>query len=277
VVMGPTGSGKTNFIHSLGTSGDSGSATLKPGTQGVVPHVVEYDGQNLVFVDTPGLDNINMPDETIFSLVAKWLEVNCQSDIDLGIIFLHRITDNRIQGSPQRHIDRFRRQCTGAVVHQICVVTTMWDEVDDMGEAEIREEHLKDEFRKGGVHMLFKRFDNQRSSTQDITSSLVGGEARRLLEELREREKRPIELDSRSASYMQLQQLLSKRRDVLQQLLGDAASEGNQTRMQELRAELDTLNTRIGLTFEEMRERHTSLMSLVVQWLSRIVGITYDA
>lgn len=168
----------------------------------------------------------------------------------------------------------FRRQCSGAVVHQICVVTTMWDEVDDMAEAEMREEHLKDISRKRDVCVLFKRFDNQRSSAQNIASELVGGDARRLLEELRERERRPIEPSARKASYTKLQQLFSERKEVLQQLLGEAASEGNQTHMEELRAELDTLNTRIGLTFEEVQDRGTSLMSRVLQWLTRTVGIT---
>lgn len=89
--MGPTGSGKTNvsekslsfnsrpethqFINKLtGTSGVDGSASLNDGTRNVTRHVVECDGRDLVFVDTPGLDNTYLPDAAIFKLVAEWLD-----------------------------------------------------------------------------------------------------------------------------------------------------------------------------------------------------------
>lgn len=150
----------------------------------------------------------------------------------------------------------------------------MWDVVDDTAEAEIRERFLKEEYQKLNVRSVFKRFYNQRSSALDIASELMGDEARHLQEELEDRERRSNEPGTERASYIQLQLLLSERREVLKYLVAQAATVGNVSHIYDLQADLDTLDAQIRLTFEEMGERNISLIRHVLQWLARKFGTT---
>ena len=53
------------------------------------------------------------------------------NDIKLaGIIYLHRITDNRMIGNPHRNLRMFGELCGDhASIKKIMLVTTMWDKV----------------------------------------------------------------------------------------------------------------------------------------------------
>lgn len=174
--------------------------------------------------------------------------------------------------SPPNHIDILRNLCNSvAAVRRTCLVTTMWDNVDDEVEAEGREAILREEFQKKKVRALFKRFDNQCSanSAWDIANELMGDGAYWLQEDLEDRERHFNESGAGEASYIRFQQLLSQRMEVVQRLVDHASTQGNLARVQELQAEHETLDAQLRLTFEEVRKRNISLIERVLQWLRR--------
>jgi ankyrin repeat protein len=64
-----------------------------------------------------------------------------------GIIYLHRITDNRVSGSTGRNFQILRKLCGDGFLRRVCLVTTMWERLDDF-EAHQRQEQLEKSFWK---------------------------------------------------------------------------------------------------------------------------------
>jgi len=69
-------------------------------------------GDRLVLVDTPGFDDTNKSDLEILQMISNWLQNVYEKRIKLaGIIYLHRITDNRMAGTPHRNLRMFGQLC----------------------------------------------------------------------------------------------------------------------------------------------------------------------
>ncbi|KAG8220474.1 hypothetical protein J3R82DRAFT_3169 [Butyriboletus roseoflavus] len=47
-----------------------------------------------------------------------------------GILYLHRITDNRVAGTPLKNLRVFRKLCGKDALEKVYLTTTMWDEVE---------------------------------------------------------------------------------------------------------------------------------------------------
>jgi hypothetical protein len=59
--------------------------------------------QTVYLIDTPGFDDTNRSDTEVLKEIARWLVASYKGKILLnGIIYLHRITDIRMQGRPGR-------------------------------------------------------------------------------------------------------------------------------------------------------------------------------
>src|SRR5882762_3036489 len=61
------------------------------------------------------------------------------------IIYLHRITDNRIYGSPPQHLQTFMSLCGQRTMPNVVIATTMWGHVGQEN-GERREAELKNGF-----------------------------------------------------------------------------------------------------------------------------------
>lgn len=59
-----------------------------------------------------------------------------------GILYLHRISDNRMAGTPLKNLKMFEKLCGHKACSQIVMVTTMWDELGDEEVGEQREREL---------------------------------------------------------------------------------------------------------------------------------------
>ena len=64
-----------------------------------------------------------------------------------GILYLHRITDNRVAGSSLKNLRVFQKLCGRDALDKVHLTTTMWDEVE-LGVGERRLEELKTEYWK---------------------------------------------------------------------------------------------------------------------------------
>lgn len=100
-------------------------------------------------IDTPGFDDSMMTDEATFEELAYWLVEAHQRGLQLnGIVYLHRITDRRFNGSARRALLMLEAICGEEAMRGVVIATTMWDLVST-GEVErawARHEELRANF-----------------------------------------------------------------------------------------------------------------------------------
>ncbi|KAF2267003.1 hypothetical protein CC78DRAFT_594212 [Lojkania enalia] len=153
-VMGLTGVGKSHFIALLGASrsgcseatalvGDSlssGKLHNLPLTEDLYMFDVSLEtkhldvfvlprrGRKIYLVDTPGFDDSNMSNSKILRMISGFLTraYKPTKNVD-GIVYLHRITDNRVGGHALKNIKLFEELCGSEAMEIVTLLTTMWD------------------------------------------------------------------------------------------------------------------------------------------------------
>ena len=86
----------------------------------------------MYLIDTPGFDDTKKSDTEVLSEIAAWLGDSYRNNILLnGIIYLHRITDIRMQGSARKNLIMFKELCGQDALKKVILVTTMWDRISD--------------------------------------------------------------------------------------------------------------------------------------------------
>ena len=86
-----------------------------------------------------------------------------------GIIYIHRISDERFSGISVRNFKMFRKLCGESTLKNVVLVTNMWGKVEqDVGEA--REQELADEYFKPALdkNAQLARHHNTTQSSHDI-------------------------------------------------------------------------------------------------------------
>jgi len=148
------------------------------GTSVVDIYSYEMSSERTVYlIDTPGFDDTTKSDTEVLSEIAAWLGNAYQNNIGLtGIIYLHRITDVRMQGSAKKNLLMFRQLCGKDALKRVILATTRWDEVSSEDGAK-REQELKDRPEFWGW-MLEKgsscyRHNNTEASARDIVHELA--------------------------------------------------------------------------------------------------------
>ncbi|KAJ3553264.1 hypothetical protein NP233_g12685 [Leucocoprinus birnbaumii] len=145
--LGPIGAGKSYFIDLLTGERDKRAGhSLRAVTKKIEATRVQHSSlpdRDIVLVDTPGFDDSTKSDMEILNMISEWLRKTYKSDIKLyGLIYLHRITDNRITDYPFKNLRMFGELCGEDAMTQVVLVTTMWEKVkEEVGKA--REEELK--------------------------------------------------------------------------------------------------------------------------------------
>ncbi|KAK4155079.1 P-loop containing nucleoside triphosphate hydrolase protein [Chaetomidium leptoderma] len=125
-VMGVTGSGKTTFVSYFAPKARVGHG-LESCTSTVGIHKVTIGQGTVYLIDTPGFDDTHRSDTDILRELANWLNSAYKSKIKLsGIIYLHRIVDNRMSGSAMKNLRMFKRLCGEEALSCVVLATTMW-------------------------------------------------------------------------------------------------------------------------------------------------------
>ncbi|KAF4961107.1 hypothetical protein FSARC_10271 [Fusarium sarcochroum] len=162
------------FIAVMGVTG-SGTSIVD-----VYPYKVSADF-TVYLIDTPGFDDTGKTDSDVLNEIAMWLSDSYQHNICLhGIIYLHRISDVRMQGSAKKNLVTFKKLCGENALRKVILASTMWDKTP-LDEATMREQELKDTPEFWGW-MLEKgsschRYDNTADSARQIILSLANHEA----------------------------------------------------------------------------------------------------
>lgn len=127
-------------------------------------------------MDTPGFDDTTRSDAEILEQIVQFLCTQYELGIPLkGIIYMHRITDNRMSGSAQRYFEMFMKLCGNQNLENVVLLTTMWSELKDEGKGLQRERELRREFwttmEKNGS--TIRRFDGSRSMAEAFVCRLM--------------------------------------------------------------------------------------------------------
>ncbi|OBZ65140.1 hypothetical protein A0H81_14862 [Grifola frondosa] len=146
IILGPTGTGKSSFIKSLTDDANIHVGhSLGSETNSLVLSRVKICGRLVSLVDTPGFDDSRdgVSDADILQQLAIFLKDEYEKSKSLGgLIYTHRITDNRLTKSAKKHLLLARNLCGTDALENLVIVTTMWGNVDaDLGTA--REHELK--------------------------------------------------------------------------------------------------------------------------------------
>jgi len=262
-LMGPTGSGKSNVIDTLaGQPGKRAGSRLESCTTEVravrlYNHAVY--GDRLVLVDTPGFDDTNKSDLEILQMVSDWLQKIYEKDIKLaGIIYLHRITDNRMAGSPHRNLRMFGELCGDQAVKKVVLVTTMWDKVQqDKGvrrENELFENYWKTMTDYGASTARFSNSANSAWKIIEIILKQHETEVLLLQEELVDLKRALNETQAGKTLYSDLQRILAEQRDTVRSLAEQARDESKPQLARELEAELKRIQKDFDKTFSEIKK-----------------------
>src|SRR5947208_2149946 len=100
------------------------------GTQEVQSASTIIDGRAVTLIDTPGFDDSSRFDGEILNLIASYLRHSYnRNELLSGVIYLHRITDNRIGNTGRRTMAVLQRMCGADNFQNIALVTTMWDKL----------------------------------------------------------------------------------------------------------------------------------------------------
>lgn len=137
----------------------------------------QLDGKEVTLVDTPGFDDTLRSDTEILQLIASWLKEMYDDKIRLtGMIYLHRISDNRMSGSSYRNLQLFRSLCGSKTLPNVMLATTMWDKVSQAEGGQREKDLLSDDGFWGQLHAAgatASRYDNTVAGAQSLVKTLL--------------------------------------------------------------------------------------------------------
>lgn len=267
--MGPTGAGKSFFIDLLtGQAGRRAGDSLASVTADIQATRVKHHkyGDRIVLVDTPGFDDTTRTDMEILSMISKWLEKTYRSSVKLsGLIYLHRISDNRMAGTPYKNLRMFGELCGDTAMNHVILVSTMWGRVKaDIGNQ--REQQLKENFwkpliDKGSRVDRLKQPPNERDWPAEawrVVGQLVSESQKRdavlLQEELVNLELKLNETEAGKTLYTSLQKLLADQKESLKSLLAQLEKSDSDPKLKkELEKEYKKIQSQFQKTFEEAK------------------------
>ncbi|PPQ80653.1 hypothetical protein CVT24_011717 [Panaeolus cyanescens] len=174
LVMGPTGAGKSSFInHLVGEErAKVGHGLVSCTYQIDVIRYVSKDGAPVVLIDTPGFNDTNVTDFAILVLITDWLTATYKQKVTLsGVLYFHRITDNRMTGPLLHNLEMFKSMVGEKAFFNVSLVTTMWDAVTE-SMATVHEQQLRTQYWKGMIRngSRVRRHDNTPESALKIIS-----------------------------------------------------------------------------------------------------------
>lgn len=99
----------------------------------------------MYLIDTPGFNDTDRPDVETLRVLATYLSASYSRNVFIhGIIYLHRIADNRMSGSSKRNIDMFKTLCGYSTYSNVAIATTFWNQWERQTFVQ-REAELKDD------------------------------------------------------------------------------------------------------------------------------------
>lgn len=96
-----------------------------------------------MLVDSPGFNDTYKSETQVLKEIAEWLGDSYEKKTKLsGIIYIHPIKNERMEGSAMRNLKMFRELCGESPLRNVVLVTSFWDQVE-RAVGERREVELK--------------------------------------------------------------------------------------------------------------------------------------
>lgn len=177
LVMGVTGAGKSYFLNRLKSNCVQEGHSLRSETtkcQAVQIVLDDSEKRSISVVDTPGFDDTERSQGEVLSKITEFLTAQHALGIPLrGILYLHKITDNKMTGSSVAYLKLFRSLCGDHALKNVILVTTMWNKVrdEDHREALRHEQELLNDFWKDMVNK--GSYIAQYDGTPDMAFALI--------------------------------------------------------------------------------------------------------
>lgn len=126
-------------------------ANACPETATVNTYKFRHKDRTIILADTPGFDDTHKKDADVLKLLAEWFQETYKSGTKLsGIIYLHRITDDRMRGSSLRSMRMFRQLCGESFYQNLLLGTTCWSLIpEEVGSKREKELMTDENFWKG--------------------------------------------------------------------------------------------------------------------------------
>jgi len=97
-----------------------------------------------MLVDSPGFNDTYKSETQVLREIAEWLGESYEKETKLsGIIYVHPIKNERMEGSAMRNLKMFRELCGTNPLRNVVLVTSFWDQVEQIV-GERREAELKE-------------------------------------------------------------------------------------------------------------------------------------
>ncbi|PCH42106.1 nucleoside triphosphate hydrolase protein [Wolfiporia cocos MD-104 SS10] len=265
-VMGPTGVGKTSFINRASGSDLRVGAGLESMTQDVQrSQPFQLGDYRITLIDTPGFDDTRKTDAEILLQISNHLSMIARERRYLsGVIYMHRITDNRMGGVATRNFRMFMHLCGEQALPNAAIVLNMWNEVNaDVGNARRQELLTNEKFFKPAITAGAKAFehDDTVQSAHRILCHLAQQPPKILLIQ-QEIVRKHVQIGMTSAGLALLQDLVDKEvkhRDRLQQTQKDI-EEAIRQREEGDRVELEEALRELESTYKKLVQQKTSLL-----------------
>jgi len=261
LMMGVTGSGKSTFINNLVRNDEKKAKvghTLEAETKTCKIFAAQIGATTVLIVDTPGFNDPKLSDSAILSQLAQILSLQHQfTDYKInlkGIVYLHRITDNRYDAAAERTFDIMQKICGQRALKNVALVTTMWDTGVSKEVARSRERELHtlrwSAILDAGASMYTFKGKKDLAGPRAIVSQLVGGEPV-VLELQEELQRNSSLLQTTAGAYA---------RETLENLRQQSTADPQQDHIdaervkEEFEAGMSTLERRIGSETQETIE-----------------------
>ncbi|CAE6491378.1 unnamed protein product [Rhizoctonia solani] len=144
LVFGPTGVGKSTIINLLTSARLPVGHSLQSCTQQVEVASTRYQGRQINYFDTPGFDDsiLTWGEQMaqIGSLSSALYEAAGQTANIHGILYIHRITDNKMTGSTLQNLRVLEKLLGSQALQNLVFVTNMWSNQPDPDHVRFEEE-----------------------------------------------------------------------------------------------------------------------------------------
>jgi len=271
VVMGPTGVGKTSFINTASGSDLRVGRGLESETDRVqFSKPINLGDDEVTLVDTPGFDDTTIPEAETLTTIAEFLKRSyLNREVLLGVVYLHRISDNRMGGTALRNFKMFRELCGPTALSNCVIGLSMWDEVsEEIRSARFQELCSKEIFFKPAIDAGAQAlpYRSTRESALDLLQRLVKKQPKTLLIQYELVEERKLLRDT-GAGIALLGDLAEKQRKQQEQLLEmrreleEAIKQNNEEDIKELeeaRSDVERINEHLVTQQKTLRERGVS-------------------
>ncbi|CAA7269495.1 unnamed protein product [Cyclocybe aegerita] len=265
--MGPTGTGKTSFINLLSGSNLRVGNDLESCTGDVqISKPFVLDGHIITLIDTPGFDDTRLSDTSVLNMIAAYLAYSHECGKKLtGVIYMHRILDNRIGGISARSFRLFRNLCGDATLCSVIIATTMWDQVGvEVGEEREKELATKDVFFRPALSKgaRMARHSNTLESAQTIIRSLLQEGSQSVTLQIQEELARGFDISETNAGKelsRELFEQMARHREELKGLMAEI-HEAARARDEESRKELAQERLRMESVIARLQFDSTNLV-----------------